>query len=211
IPTGLSVTFSDDNAQSTCSNDTASNGPASAISVKTSSYPASFTCFNLNETWTRPNVTYNTRPYKCSSSNICGVNYTLGGVENWNAQANYSNYYYSQATFSSNFSKANGHDVGQLSFQTYAGWDCQQQRNNELGAEVLPWIQSNCITDGGCFKAPYNIRSFALVPSGTNTGQKGCTVGNSRGGDPALSASAARLSKGVLLPLGIVLVLAVWL
>ncbi|KAK4495783.1 hypothetical protein PRZ48_013051 [Zasmidium cellare] len=164
--TYLDVTFSSPGARD-CGQGTTGEGNAVTLSVLS---PGSlYTCFNVDETFSRPNVTYNTRGYSCLNDEPCGFNYTIIGAEHFNDAANYSQIWYRQNSFPvvDSDDDENAEDiVGRLRFQTYNGLDCLQ-----LGGEganvgkVEPWFAWNCNSiNGTCGTVPYDVKSFAIVP-----------------------------------------------
>ncbi|KAF2167985.1 hypothetical protein M409DRAFT_53920 [Zasmidium cellare ATCC 36951] len=165
--TYLDVTFSDPGARD-CGQGTTGEGNAVTLSV--TSPGALFTCFNVNETFSQPNITYNTRGYSCLSDEPCGLNYTITGAEHFNAAVNYSQIWYRQNSFpvvqDDDDDDANPEDrVGRLRFQTYNGLDCLQVGGEDDDGEVEAWYAWNCNNaNGTCGTVPYDVKSFAIVP-----------------------------------------------
>jgi hypothetical protein len=159
------------------------NGSNTAVSLQTASIPALWTCFNLNETFTQPNVTYNQRGYTCSGNEPCGVNYTMFGADNFDATANYSQVFYSQQGL--NAFKEEEPELGSLIFQVYSGYRCSDLGDNRT---IQPWVRWSCASEIDCAVVPFNIRSFAMLPSSSlsdDAKKRDCDVGREYGGSGA--------------------------
>ncbi|KAI7637606.1 hypothetical protein KC319_g14989, partial [Hortaea werneckii] len=161
---GLRLSFYDPSRSHACGQGSVSGNESNAISFHTWDVPSYHLCLNLNETFTQPNKSYTEGlgGYSCLGDTLCGINYTISGVENFNNSANYSSIYY-QYFVGGNVEEAIG-TVGYLEVQTYGGENCMQGGPDD-GISLYPWVRWSCQSEGGCTTLPYNIKSIALTPT----------------------------------------------
>ncbi|RMY78068.1 hypothetical protein D0863_00896 [Hortaea werneckii] len=161
---GLRLSFYDPSRSHACGQGSVSGNESNAISFHTSDVPSYHLCLNLNETFTQPNTSYTEGlgGYSCLGDTLCGINYTISGVENFNNSANYSSIYY-QYFVGGNVEEAIG-TVGYLEVQTYGGENCRQGGPDD-GISLYPWVRWSCQSEGDCTTLPYNIKSIALTPT----------------------------------------------
>ncbi|KAI6915013.1 hypothetical protein KC334_g273, partial [Hortaea werneckii] len=145
---GLRLSFYDPARSHACGQGSVSGNESNAISFHTSDVPAAYLCWNLNETFSQPNKSYTTGGYSCLGDNLCGINYTISGVENFNVSANYSSMYYQYFVSGGNVEDAVG-TVGFFQVQTYGAENCMQGGPDD-GRSLYPWVRWSCQSEGDC-------------------------------------------------------------
>ncbi|XWX02406.1 hypothetical protein V2A60_010443 [Cordyceps javanica] len=171
------------------------NDISGTVSLTTSSVPVVYTCFNVSDIFSQGNST----GFQNSTSNVYdshgeieqpnGVAWSLQNQNLYDAKANYSRVWYSQANVSE---IKEGKDAPWV-FYTYAFPDCRQlgEGHPEKGAD--PWFETSCQTskDGQCRSTPGPIVSFAINRADSyNKGHGGCETW-------ARLGAAARPGQGV--------------
>ncbi|EME41318.1 hypothetical protein DOTSEDRAFT_26501 [Dothistroma septosporum NZE10] len=137
--------------------ETSSCGSTSGRHFSLLNTPTTSHCFNLNNTFSNPNVT------------IPGFQYDLLNTASFNYSTNHSQISYSQPSTASQ-------QPSNLTLKTYNGLDCI--RIAESYGLIEPWTEWTCATSSGgeCSTLPYSVRSFVIGPS-SEKGRKGkCVV-----------------------------------
>ncbi|RMZ15230.1 hypothetical protein D0860_01723, partial [Hortaea werneckii] len=196
---GLRLSFYDPSRSHACGQGSVSGNESNAISLHTSDVPSYHLCLNLNETFTQPNKSYTEGlgGYSCLGDTLCGINYTISGVENFNNSANYSSIYY-QYFVGGNVEEAIG-TVGYLEVQTYGGENCMQGGPDD-GISLYPWVRWSCQSEGNCTTLPYNIKSIALTPTEDyyDDDSDKCYIANALGGSGVYDyLSQAQIGAGM--------------
>ncbi|KAJ4154182.1 hypothetical protein LMH87_010642 [Akanthomyces muscarius] len=171
------------------------NDISNTISLTTSSVPVVYTCFNVSDIFSQGNST----GFQNSTSNIYdghgdieqpnGIAWFLQNQNLYDAKANYSRVWYSQANTSE---IKEGKDAPWV-FYTYAFPNCRQlgEGHPEKGAD--PWFETSCQTkkDGQCRSTPGPVVSFAINRADSyNEGHGGCETW-------ARLGAATRFGQGV--------------
>ncbi|RMY20668.1 hypothetical protein D0867_03847 [Hortaea werneckii] len=179
---GLRLSFYDPSRSHACGQGSVSGNESNAISFHTSDVPVAHLCWNLNETFSQPNKSYTTGGYSCLGDNLCGINYTISGVENFNVSANYSSMYYQYFVSGGNVEDAVG-TVGFFQVQTYGAENCMQGGPDD-GRSLYPWVRWSCQSEGDCTTLPYNIKSIGLNPTDkyNDDDNDKCYIANALGG-----------------------------
>ncbi|KAI7535210.1 hypothetical protein KC331_g12149 [Hortaea werneckii] len=179
---GQRLSFYDPARSHACGQGSVSGNESNAISFHTSDVPAAHLCWNLNETFSQPNKSYTTGGYSCLGDNLCGINYTISGVENFNVSANYSSMYYQYFVSGGNVEDAVG-TVGFFQVQTYGAENCMQGGPDD-GRSLYPWVRWSCQSEGDCTTLPYNIKSIGLNPTDkyNDDDNDQCYIANALGG-----------------------------
>lgn len=145
------------------------DGAGNAVTFSLTSPPTLYQCFDMNRTFTDPNVT--------STANG-EVQYTLTGSEHFNNAVNYSQIFYKQRVPTAS-EEDNSEAIGLLYLQTYNGADCLQVGPpGPMQNETLePWIRWSCASsEGECSTLPYSVVSFAVVPVPENENDGQCVI-----------------------------------
>ncbi|GAB1736100.1 hypothetical protein NU219Hw_g6151t1 [Hortaea werneckii] len=179
---GLRLSFYDPSRSHACGQGSVSGNESNAISFHTADVPVAHLCWNLNETFSQPNKSYTTGGYSCLGDNLCGINYTISGVENFNVSANYSSMYYQYFVSGGNVEDAVG-TVGFFQVQTYGAENCMQGGPDD-GRSLYPWVRWSCQSEGDCTTLPYNIKSIGLNPTDkyNDDDNDQCYMANALGG-----------------------------
>ncbi|KAI7352266.1 hypothetical protein KC354_g12091 [Hortaea werneckii] len=193
---GLRLSFYDPSRSHACGQGSVSGNESNAISFHTNDVPAGHLCWNLDDIFSQPNQSYTTGSYSCRGDDLCGINYTISGVENFNTSANYSSMYY-QYFVGRNVEEAIG-TVGFFQVQTYGAENCMQGGPSD-GKSLYPWIRWSCQSEGDCTTLPYDIKSIGLNPTDKyyDDDNDQCYMANALGGYGAYDyLTYARIGAG---------------
>ncbi|KAI0805620.1 hypothetical protein GGR55DRAFT_680816 [Xylaria sp. FL0064] len=156
----LTLTFYPDE-DNTCPGD-----DTRAISFSTSSYPIVQSCFNLGEIFAN-NSTGGARNLSSTNPDDQGVRWAITNSKAWDPKGNYSHVRYEQLDPTGQ----DDEDDGKITWSSrrvniYNGDDCLQTSNPDDKEELLPWFSWTCHSSGDdhCRTAPYNIKSFVIIP-----------------------------------------------
>ncbi|KAI0444216.1 hypothetical protein F4803DRAFT_274883 [Xylaria telfairii] len=149
--------------------DTCSANNSKAIAFSTASYPNTQACFNLAEIFSNNstgNFSNMSSPH-VTSPNDRGIQWVISNSQAWDPTGNYSHVTYEQLD-------PNGRDDdkdGKITFASrrvniYNGEDCLQVSSPDDEEDLLPWFGWTCHSskDDHCRTAPYNIKSFVIIP-----------------------------------------------
>ncbi|KAI1174577.1 hypothetical protein F4777DRAFT_381122 [Nemania sp. FL0916] len=147
---------------------TCSGNDSKAISFTTSSYPAEQECFNLREIF----ADNSTGGFRNTSSAIhispsdVNIRWAITNSEAWDPNGNYSHIKYEQPE--PTLQDDDNHRAVRSSRRVniYNGDSCLQTSNPDDTEDLLPWFGWTCSSseDDQCRTAPYNIRSFVVIP-----------------------------------------------
>ncbi|OAR01231.1 hypothetical protein LLEC1_00184 [Akanthomyces lecanii] len=186
------------------------NDISNTMTLTTSSVPVSYTCFNVSDIFSQSNST----GFQNATSNVYdsdgdiqqpnGVAWFLQNEGLYDAIANYSRVWYSQANMSE---IKEGKDAPWV-FYTYAFANCRQLGEGHPKEGADPWFETSCQTkkDGQCRSTPGRIVSFAINRANSyNRGHGGCETWARLG---AATRFGQRIGATVL---GVASVAVVWL
>lgn len=200
----LTIALFADSQGDSCS----ANDISSAISLTTSSIPVSFTCFNVSDIFSHSNSTTGFQNglanYHDDGDQLNGVAWLAQNQHLYDAKANYSRVWYSQA----NASKVEPGKAGSWVFYTYALPNCEQlAKERPSRPNDHPWYETSCQTgkDGQCRLTPGPIVSFGINTAVVyNPTHGGCATWAKLG-----AALIVRQSAGTVL--AIATAMAIWL
>ncbi|CZT24344.1 uncharacterized protein RCC_10067 [Ramularia collo-cygni] len=169
--TNLTITFSNDNLDDCVNKDS-----AEGITFTSSSVPRAFVCFNLDELFA--SNTSLTNGSVSQGSNIYSgtdLDWVLLNLDSYNIQNNYSRVWYQQINGTGDVDEGLNAPV---QFNIYNGRNCLQQNRDGIPLSMQPWFAWNCQSaEGGeCFRAPYSIRSFAILAAEPFWREEKCLV-----------------------------------
>ncbi|KAK4622273.1 hypothetical protein CLAFUW4_07541 [Fulvia fulva] len=152
----MSITFS--RADGRYCND---HGVGNPVTVNITNVPtAKNTCFNLADTFSNPDATYNARGCTGANYTECAVHYKVIDAQHFDPASNYSQIWYTQRE--SDIKKGDDEKLGKIAFETYGGENCLPGSGPDATA-VHPIYSWSCYqADGHCDTVPYRIRSFAI-------------------------------------------------
>ncbi|KAI0974151.1 hypothetical protein F4678DRAFT_400487 [Xylaria arbuscula] len=152
----LTLTFYSDG------DDACSGQDSKAVSFSTASYPVAQDCFNLDDIFSN-NSTGGFR--NLSSPNIQDISWAISNSQGWDSTGNYSHVRYEQ------LGPAGKSDDDKATYASrrvniYNGRNCLQAASPEDDEVELPWFGWTCHSseDDHCRTAPYNIKSFGILP-----------------------------------------------
>ncbi|KAI1348381.1 hypothetical protein F5Y01DRAFT_292511 [Xylaria sp. FL0043] len=143
---------------------TCSGNDSDAISFSTSSYPIVQSCFNLDEIFAN-----NSTGVNLSSTGADGhpIRWIIHNSNAWDPKGNYSHVRYEQLDPTGQDDDEDGKITwASRRVNIYNGENCLQTSSPDDEKELLPWFGWTCHSseDDHCRTAPYNIKSFVVIP-----------------------------------------------
>ncbi|KAI5211564.1 hypothetical protein AUEXF2481DRAFT_5249 [Aureobasidium subglaciale EXF-2481] len=198
--TNLTFSFSP-STLNTC----ATNGSTEAVTFTTSSVPATYQCFNLEDLFSSStSSSYGSRTTQSPQSSVPyeEIAWRLFNTDAYSNQLNYSRVWYQQQNVTS---PNQGEDATRL-LEVFSGRNCQQ--TNASAETVHPILGWTCQSSGNgdCYEAPYNIMSFQVgSAAAVNSQYKKCWTASTGMGPerPGSGKAAAAVGAVAILFAGI--------